>query len=333
MPRRFILPLLVPLLLVAVGTVGYRLIEGPEWTWNDAAYMTVITLTTVGYGETHPLSPAGRSFTMFLCLGGVAMLAYVSTQIIRAVIDGELQAAFGRKTLERNLGQLQNHYIVCGYGRMGRMVCREFEANRLPYVVIDRDEKLAAEFGDGVGLFVAGDATADDVLHHAGVTRAKALVTVASSDADNLYITLSARVLNDKLFIVARAEEASAEEKLRRVGANQVVSPYVIGGHRVAHAVLRPAVVDFIELATRTDFVEIQIEEVKLRPGSPLVGKTLAACGLHREFGIMVVAIKKTDGSLNATPSGDVVLEANSILVAIGHRKQLDKLDELAAGK
>jgi len=331
-PRRLIVPLSVPFVLLAAGTVGYKLIGGPEWSWLDAAYMTTITLTTVGFGETHPLTPAGKAFTMLLCLGGIFTLAYVVTEIIRFIVSGEIQRKLGRQRVERNLAAIRDHYIVCGYGRMGRMVCREFESRKIPFVVVDRDEEIGEEFSSPAGLFVHGDATSDAVLHHAGVARARALVAVTRSDADNLFIVLSARLLNDKLFIVARAEEAAAEAKLRRVGADQVVSPYAIGGHRMAQAALRPTVVDFIELATRTDNLEMQIEEIRLKPGSELVGQTLAQCRLRQEVGVIIVAIKQPTGALIASPSGDTVLDAESTLVVLGDRQQLDRLEKLAAG-
>jgi voltage-gated potassium channel len=182
------------------------------------------------------------------------------------------------------------------------------------------------------GLFVHGDATSDSVLQQAGVARARALVAVTRSDADNLFIVLSARLLNDKLFIVARAEEIAAEAKLRRVGADQVVSPYAIGGHRMAQAALRPTVVDFIELATRTDNLEMQIEEIRLKSGSELVGQTLAHCRLRQEVGVIIVAIKQPNGGLIASPSGETVLEAECTLVVLGNRDQLDRLEKMATG-
>jgi voltage-gated potassium channel len=332
LPRRLLIAMLVPVALLIIGTIGYKIIEGPDphWTWLDALYMTVITLTTVGYGETHPLSPAGKLFTIFLCLGGIFTIFYAAGELIRTMVSGEIQNAIGRRRMERSLADMHDHFLVCGYGRMGRMVCKEFDMRKLPYVVTDRDEKMQAGFASAYGIFMHGDATAEGVLEHAGIARAKALVAVAGSDADNLFIVLSARLLNPKLYIVARAEDPAAEAKLRRVGADQVVSPYAIGGRRVAHAVLRPTVVDFIEMATRTDYVEMQIEEIRLKPGSALVGQTLAQCRLRQDVGVIIVAIKKQNGALNASPTGDTVLDAESTLVVLGHREQLDQMEKLA---
>jgi voltage-gated potassium channel len=324
--------LLVPIVLLAVGTLGYRIIESPRYSWFDALYMAAITLTTVGYAEIHPLSPAGRAFTIMYSLGGVFTAFYVAGEVLRFMVSGEIQEALGRRRMEQKLTEMKNHYIVCGYGRMGRFVCREFEAHRLPYVVIDKDPRLASEFPTQHGYFIPGDATSDAVLEHAGVARAKALVTVATSDADNLYIVLSAHLLNDKLFIVARAEETGAEDKLKRVGANRVISPYVIGGMRVALAAIRPTVVDVIDLATRKDSAELQIEEILIETGSGLAGLALNRCGLA-EMGLNVVAIKRPSGALTASPTGNAELEANSTIVVIGNRDNLDKLARMAEAK
>ena len=332
-PRRLIVLALLPLVLVAVGTFGYRLIEGPSWSLFDSLYMTVITLTTVGFQEVHPLTPPGRAFTIALCMVGVFTLLFAAMEFLRLVVSGELQKTLGRQWMQRNLAALNDHFIVCGFGRMGQYVCQEFAAHKLPFVIIEQDDRRAEGIHEAGYLFVHGDATSDEVLRRAGIERAKALVTAVASDEDNLYITLSARLLNEKLFIVARAEEREAEPKLRRVGANHVVSPYVIGGARIAQAVIRPTVVDFIELATRTDYLEMQIEEIELQPGSPLVGQTLGERHFHQEMGVIVVAIKKPSGEMVANPAGTTMLEAGSTLIALGHRQQLDELEKLAAAE
>jgi voltage-gated potassium channel len=332
LPRRHLLLILIPPLFLLVGTIGYRLIEGPSWSLFDALYMTVITVTTVGFQEVHELSPAGRGFTIVLSLTGVFILLYVASEVIRSVVSGELRETVGRRQMERTLAEMRDHAIVCGLGRMGRRVCKEFETQRLPYVAIERDEKLLEDFAGRVGVYIHGDATSDEVLRRAGVERAKALLAVVASDAENLYITLSARLLNEKLAIVARAEEEGAEVKFRRAGANHVVSPYVTGGFRLAQAILRPTVVDFIELATRSDHMEIQIEEIDLRPGSPLVGQSLGERRVHQELGVTVVAIKRANGELVSNPSGSTVLEADSTLIVLGHREQLDRVEKIAAG-
>ena len=255
---------------------------------------------------------------------------YAATEFLRAVVTGEVQRLWGRQRMERNLAALKDHLIVCGYGRMGKFVCNECSRNGLPFVIIDRRAEPLQDFDLAHGISLVGDATEDKVLKQAGVARARALVTVAASDADNLYITLSARLLNAKLYIVARVESDPAEEKLRRAGANRIVSPYSIGGFRMAQAVLRPAVVDFIELATRTEHLDLQIEEARIQPGSRLAGATLRASQLRHELGVIIVAIKKARGDMIFNPPGEAVMETGDTLIALGQRQQLDQLEAQA---
>jgi voltage-gated potassium channel len=234
--------------------------------------------------------------------------------------------------VERSLTEIRDHMIVCGFGRMGRFVCHEFSAQGLAFVVVEKRGELLEEFSMPHGIPLHGDATTDEMLQRAGVQRARGLVAVAGSDADNLYITMSARLLNARLFIVSRAEEEGARQKLLRAGANQVVSPYVIGGHRVAQAVLRPNVVDFIELATRTEHLELQMEETQIGPGSRLTSATITGSGVRQELGIIIVAVKKASGTMIFNPPADAVLEAGDILITLGNRQQLDRLEEMASG-
>jgi voltage-gated potassium channel len=332
LPRRYFILILIPTLLMIGGTAGYYLLED-RYTLFDALYMTVITLTTVGYEEVHsPLSLSGRVFTIILLLVGVLTFFYTVTELVRVVISGEVQQLLGRRRMARSLAEMKNHMIICGYGRMGRHVCSEFSRRGLPFVIIDRRSELLRDFDLAHGIALEGDATSDEVLKRAGVERARALVTVAASDADNLFITLSARLLNDKLFIVARAEGELAEQKLRRAGASRVVTPYAIGGAKVAMAVLRPAVVDFIELATGTEHLDLQIEETLIQPGSKLAGVTLLASGLRQDLGVIVVAIKKASGHLVANPPGDAVMTPGDTLIALGARQSLDRVEILAGG-
>jgi voltage-gated potassium channel len=326
--RRLLLPLLVLVVLLAGGTLGYRSVGG--WGWLDALYMTVITITTVGFQEVRPLGTGGRLFTMALALGGVFTAFWAAAELIRAVVTGEIRTVLGRQRMENLLAQLHDHLVVCGFGRMGRLVCEEFSAAGLPFVVVDRNPGVLEDFSIPHGIPLSGDATADDVLRRAGVEKARALVSAAASDADNLYVTMSARFLNERLFIVARAESESAERKLVRAGANRVVSPYSIGGHRVAQAVLRPNAMEFLELATRSAHLELQIEEAELRAGSPLVGHSLKTSPVRSELGIIVVAIKKPDGKMVFNPTPETVLEARDVLITLGHRQQLDRLETMA---
>jgi voltage-gated potassium channel len=329
LPKRLLWMFAISAGLLVVGTLGYWLLE-EEYTLFDALYMTVITLTTVGYGETHKLHREGQVFTILLLLGGVLTFFFTTTEIIRWIVSGEMQALIGRQRMERSLAALANHMIICGFGRMGRAVCQEFARRGLPFVIIDRNAELLATFEVPQGIALSGDATSDDILKKAGVDRARALVAVTAEDADNLYITMSARLLNPKLFIVARAEGEPAEQKLVRAGANRVVSPYALSGFKMAQAVLQPNVVDFLELATQTEHLDLQIEETLVDAGGALAGRTLRESRLRLELGIIIVAIKKASGHLLSNPQGDAVMEAGDTLIAIGHRQQLDQLEQLA---
>ncbi len=315
--------------LVVVGTLGYYFLE-KDWSLFDALYMTVTTLTTVGYGKASELDTRGKVFTMLLLVGGVFTFFFTTTEILRVIVSGELRAFIGRQRMERNLAGLRNHLIICGLGRMGRSVCQQFSQRGMPFVIIDRNAELLAAFEMPNGIALPGDATSDDILKTAGIERAKALVTVTAEDADNLYITMSARLLNPDLFIVSRAEGEQSEQKLKRAGANRVVSPYALSGFKMAQAVLQPNVVDFLELATQTEHLDLQIEETVVDAGSRLAGSTLRESRLRLELGIIVVAIKKTSGHMLANPQGDAVMEVGDTLIALGHRQQLDQLEKLA---
>ncbi len=325
--RRILFAASLPVMLIAVGCVGYRQLEG--WGWFDALYMTVITLGTVGYGETHELSEAGRVFTIALIMGGAFTMAAAVTSVIRSIVSGEVQRLLGRQRTERILNNLHSHVIVCGYGRMGRIICDELAQANQQFVVIDRNHELIEHFPSRIGVALEGDATSDDMLKKAGIERARALITAVPHDADNLFITLSAKLLNDKVFVVARAEDPASETKLTRAGANRVVAPYLLGGGRVVQAVLRPSVLDFIDLATRTQHIELQMEETFVREGSVLIGRKLSA-SMTREHRIIVVAIKRSSGAMEFNPGGETVLSNGDTLISLGHRRDIDRLEQMA---
>jgi len=330
LPRRFWVLVLLPMVLVVIGTFGYPIIE-EEYTLFDGLYMTIITLSTIGYSETHELSNAGRVFTICLILSGVFTFAYSASEIIRSVVSGEIANFLERQKMERALSHLHDHIIVCGYGRMGHLVCKEFSRLNKQFVVIDQNESQLKEFHLPGGIALHGDATSDVVLKQAGIERAKSLVTVMASDADNLFTTMSARLLNASVTIVARVEDIQSEEKLRRAGANRVVSPYHIGGTRVAHAVLKPTVVDFIELTTRTEHIELQLEEAKIAERSTLAKRTLRETRLMADHHVIIVAIKQKSGHMMFNPPPDTVLDVGDILVAMGSRAHLATFGALAS--
>ncbi len=330
-PRRVWLAFLIPIILLTTGTLGYRWIEGPPWTYFDGFYFTAITLTTIGYGELHPLSEWGRLFTVLLAYGGIFTLAYFASELVRAAVTGELRELIGRQWVNDQLATMSGHLIVCGYGRMGRIVCSELERQKRWHALIEINQELLNDLSLNYCLAVQGDATIDEVLRKAGVERARALISVVGSDSDNVYITLSARLLNPKLTIVARAEEEEAEAKLRKVGANKVISPYLAGAHRAVQAVLRPAVLHFMEMATRPEFLDLQLEEIKVTAGSPLIKRSLRHRRFSVDLGIILVALIRPGGELIYNPPEDTLIELDCTLIVLGQRRHLDQLERLAA--
>jgi voltage-gated potassium channel len=321
--------LLVGLLLI--GTIGYVVIE--EWSLLDAFYMTVITVSTVGFKEVMLLSPAGQLFTIILIIVGVGFIAYSAGSIVQFMVEGQLRSILGRKKVEKKISSLRGHYIICGYGRIGTHICHELDAKPVPFVVVEHDpQRCERLYREGV-LHVEGDATQDETLIKAGILHAKGLVTAVTSDTANVYITLTARGLSPDLFILSRASEEGVEMKLRRAGANKVISPYVMGASRMAQAILRPSVVDFIEIATAGKNIELQIEESRVAADSGLVDKTLITSGIRKDFGVIIVGIKKEDGQMNFNPEPSTRIAGGDILITLGEPASIERLEHLASSK
>ena len=318
-------------LIITVGTIGYSMIEG--WQAFDALYMTVITLATVGFKEVQPLSPEGKLFTIGLIISGTGMIAYTLSCLLQFTMEGQLRTILGRKKLESRISKLKDHYIICGFGRIGHKIGRELQAKPLPFVVVEKDPHHLERLNREGFMYVEGDATDDEVLLAAGVAHAKGLITAVTSDTDNVYITLTARGLNPNLFILARAGEEGSEKKLMRAGASKVISPYTIGAYRMAQAILRPSVVDFIEIATASENLDLQIEEITISANSGLAGKTLIDSGIRQNTGIIIVGIKQVDGHMLFNPSPSKIIEANSILITLGEQPAIKQLEKLAAGR
>ncbi|MBW2688874.1 MAG: NAD-binding protein [Deltaproteobacteria bacterium] len=316
--------------VIAVGTLGYSLIEG--WPPFDALYMTIITLSTVGFKAVHDMSSEGKLFTIFLIISGTGMIAYTLSSLLQFTLEGQLRKILGRKKLESRISKLKDHYIICGFGRIGHLICREFQSRPLPFVVVEKDPHLIERLDREGYMYVDGDATDDASLQAAGIDAAKGLITAVSSDTDNVYITLTARGLNPKLYILARAGLEGSEKKLMRAGASKVISPYTIGANRMAQAILRPSVVDFIEIATKSEHLELQIEEIAIAADSVLAGKTLIDSGIKQSMGIIIVGIKQVDGHMVFNPPAYKVIEANSVIIILGEQPSIDQLEKLAAG-
>ncbi len=298
------------------------------WTFIDALYMTLISVTTVGFEEVHPLGPGGRVFTMTLIVTGVGTMLYTLGIFGELLVEGELARYARRRRMERRIEQLNDHYIICGYGRMGTRVTEEFTQLGTPFVVVDSNPDPVERLRAGNLLFVEGDAASDETLLKAGILRAKGLLTAVDSDERNVFITLTARSLNPALFIAARSSYQDAVEKLRRAGANQVISPYLMGAHRMAALAIHPVAVDVLDTVLHGENIDLVIEELLVPPSSLLLGRTLGDSGL-REAGANVLAIRKRSGQLRINPPETQVLESDDLLVAIGTRRQMSAAERL----
>jgi voltage-gated potassium channel len=295
--------------------------------------MTVITLSTVGFQEVRPLSPVGQLFTVALVISGVGVVFYTMAAVAEQIVEGEFQQFFGRWRMQKNIDVLSDHYIVCGFGRIGEVVCRELVAKPAPFVVIDQDEERVREAEASQYLAIQGDAADEKILLAAGISRAKGLFAALTSDAGNVFLTLLAKELHPALFVVTRAETERSERTLLRSGANKVVSPYAIGGHRMAQAALRPAVVDIIDLATHHQSYELQLEEIPIPFSSPCNGVVLRDSGLWNQSGVILVAIKRASGVMRFNPGPEEKLQAGDRLVALAETGPLKEIERRVSGE
>ena len=327
--RTMIYSVVLMALVLCIGTAGYSLIEG--WNWFDALYMTVITMTTIGYQEVHDLSTAGRVFTVMFIFLSVGAVLYTFNNAARLIVEGELKDIFGRRKLQAKIQKLSGHYIICGYGRMGRIICKELLTEGSKFVVVEKTP--SPEFAAITDFPVmVGDATIDETLKAAGIDRAAGLISVLPTDAENLFVVLSARGLNPKLFIVARAVLEDSEQKLMRAGASRVVSPYHIGGLRIAHTIIKPAVVDFIEFTTNSGNIDLQMEEIKVSGGSQLVSRTISESGIGRDLGVIVVSIKDRQGRMKLSPNNSTIINEGDTLIVLGEQTKVTTLEKMANG-
>jgi voltage-gated potassium channel len=319
------------LLLVSIllfGTVGYMLIEHSSFL--NGLFMTIITIFTVGYGEAIPLHPSGRIFTMILILLGVGFVLYIFGEMTEVMVEGGLQRIFGRKNMEKRIAGMKGHFIVCGYGRIGRVICKILKENDRPFVVVENNAQEIQALDESDYLALEGNAADDEVLLRAGIKQAKGLIAVVSSDAENVYITLSARGLNPDLFIMARSSgQEGAEIKLLRAGASKVISPYFIGACRMAQQILRPTVIDFIDLTLDAGELGIglRLEELSVSERAAAANKSLLDSGIRKEHDLIVVAIKREEGGMVFNPSPQAIILPQDILVVLGKYEDIKALE------
>ena len=332
---RFLLPrrtririvLMAVLGAIALGTVAFHLLEG--WSILDSLYVTVQTVTTVGFGDLTPHTALGRAFATVFMMLGVGVVLYALTSTVQSIVHSELFARYGHS---RKMSKLRDHFIICGAGRVGSHLLRSLQAIEQPFLVIEMDQKKVEALADlGIAVLVR-DATLEESLIEAGVEHARGLATCLPDDADNVYVVLTARDLNPGIHIVARAAEEQAESKLIRAGANRVVAPTIIGGHRMAMALTKPAVGDFLDSIT-ANHLELGFEQLEVDSISVLVGRKLSETVIRSELNIVIVSIRRNNGEIIFNPSGEAKIESGDMLIAIGNAESLVRLNALARGR
>jgi voltage-gated potassium channel len=313
--------------LVAIGTAGYMVIE--DWTMLDSVYMTMITLSTIGYGEVNPVSQTGRIFTLILIVMGVGFFLYVIGNVVQFLVEGRIRIILGRHKLDKQINQLSNHYIVCGYGRMGRALCRYLIQKGLKFVVLEKSSDRVPVLNTDHVLYVTGEATIEENLSKAGIKRASNLIATLGTDADNVLLVLLAKGLNPNLYVVARASQNASKKPLYTAGADVVVSPYDVGARRIAHAILRPNVIRFLEYAFADESTDIHIEELPVSEKSKLVDVTLKDSGIRHSHNLIILSITKEDGNMVFNPSADTKIEAGEKVIAVGKMRDLKRMESL----
>jgi voltage-gated potassium channel len=331
---RHVRTLSAALLCVAIiGTAGFHYIE--HWSWFDGFYMVLITLTTIGYAEVHPLSQAGRYFNVGIILAGVGVVFMLLGALGQTLLEFEFENIFGRRKMEREIERLQGHYIICGAGRVGRAVARQLENNPAQFIILESNEAKAERIRQETGwLIVHADATQESQLVAARIHVAAGLVAATTNDPSNIYVVLTARSLNPSLKIIARASEEDAEKHMHTAGADQVISPYGFAGFRIAQAFLRPHIINFLEATLlRSNELGLELEELTIHPKSVYVGQGLRSSGIRQDLGITVLAIKREGEAMKYSPAPDAVLSAGDRMIVMGEPGRLRELEMLAGAK
>ncbi|MGD8243414.1 MAG: potassium channel protein [Desulfobacterales bacterium] len=322
--RHLIISLTLAFIILVIGTFGYMVVEG--WSFMDALYMTVITVSTVGFGEVRQVDQVGRIFTIVIVLTGVGFSVYVAGAVVQFMVEGQIRRIMGRRRLDQKLKRLKGHYIICGYGRIGRVLVRKLHRKIANLVVVDNNPDLAAAIAEDGVLFIEGDATEEATLIKAGIERAKGLVSVLATDTDNVFLVLTARQLNSDLDIIARAGDERAKAKLKAAGATTVESPYEMGAMRLAQRILRPKVTSFLDFALSTKRKDILMEELPVSNDSGLANLTLKDSGIRQRYNLIVIAIEKATGEMLFNPSFEALITAGDTLIAVGEEPNLHAL-------
>jgi len=322
--RRLLPAMLILLAVAATGIAGYMVVE--KWNVLDAVYMVAITLLTVGFEEVHPLSPAGRIFTMIIAVAGVGTAVYAAGRAVEIIVEGEMSGYQKRKRMDRKASEMKDHYIVCGFGRVGHQVAQVFESAKVPFIVVDGKPETALELEPRDVPHILGDVTSDETLAKAGIRAAKGLVACSDSDVANVYVTLSARALNPSLHIVARAGIRDTEKKLFIAGANRVISPYYISGIRMAALATRPVTCDFLDLITHGGQLEFSLYEMAVTENSAFAGKSLEESDIRRVTGAVVLAIRRADGSFDLQPKASSQINTGDVMIVLGTQDQIEKM-------
>ena len=325
--KHLIFSVLLVIFIVGLGVTGYMMIEG--WNLLDALYMTVTTLTTVGYDEVHEMTKTGQMFTILLICLGVSFFLYVAGAVVQFMVEGRIRTILGRRRLDKKIDRLKNHYIICGYGRIGKVLCKMLLSKPIDLVVVEKDPDLIPEIDADKILYVSGDATNEENLIKAGIQRAKGLIAALATDTENVFLVLTARQLNPDLYIIARASRNESKTKLQAAGANKVELPYDMGAVSMAQRIIRPTVTSFLELAVAHKRKDIQMEEMPVRSSSDLVNVMLKDSGIRQQFNLIIIAIKKLDGNMLFNPSFETVIEGGDTVIAVGQENNLQQLEKI----
>jgi voltage-gated potassium channel len=315
------------ILIFLTGIIGFQIIEG--WGFVESFYTTVVTLLTVGYGDFYPKTDAGRIFTAVLIIIGVGTMLLTIGLLTETMVEARFKVLMGRGKLDKMINKLQNHYIICGCGRIGYLICKELHNEKFDFVVIDSSPEVILKIEDEGFIYHKGDATQEKTLLAAGIAKAKGIVCVLPTDAENLYVILTAKELNPDIYILSRAIDEGSEQRLLRAGANRVMSPYILGGMRMAMAILRPAMLDFIEITTMRQSLELKMEEVTVCEGSSVIGKSLEESEIRQRFGLIIVAVKKDSGKMIFNPLATYIIEQGDKLIAMGEGDNVTKFAQV----